>query len=120
MESYLSFNGRIGRQTYWLAYCLPAAAISFVSGVIDGANGQVDGIGPAYLLAILVCFVPSLAGGVKRCHDRGKSGWWLLLSLIPVLGMVWALIDLGCLRGTVGPNDYGEDPVSTSRAAATA
>ena len=52
----------------------------------------------------------SLALQVKRWHDRGKSGWWVLLGCIPYSGAIWSFIELGCLRGTDGPNEYGHDP----------
>jgi len=49
--------------------------------------------------------------GVKRCHDRDKSGWWILLSVVPVIGWIWAIIELGCLKGADGPDRYGPDPL---------
>ena len=66
-----------------------------------------------WLLSLVVGLVllwPGLAVGVKRCHDRGKSGWWLLLLFIPLIGFIWWLIDLGMLEGTPGPNAYGPSP----------
>jgi Protein of unknown function (DUF805) len=48
---------------------------------------------------------------VKRWHDRGKSGWMVLINLIPLIGWVWTLVELGLLEGTLGPNQYGEDPL---------
>ncbi|MEM8628242.1 MAG: DUF805 domain-containing protein [Pseudomonadota bacterium] len=52
----------------------------------------------------------ALSIGVRRCHDRGRSGWWLLLTFIPLFGLVWWLIDLGLLAGERGVNRYGADP----------
>ena len=49
---------------------------------------------------------------IKRFHDRDKSGWWVLLNLVPVIGWLWALIDNGFLRGTDGPNRFGENPLA--------
>jgi hypothetical protein len=46
----------------------------------------------------------------KRYHDRDKSAWWILICLLPIIGGIWQLIELGCLRGTEGSNDYGPDP----------
>jgi uncharacterized membrane protein YhaH (DUF805 family) len=69
------------------------------------------------LLAVLVCAVPSWAGAIKRCHDRGKSGWWLLVSFVPIVGFLWSFVELGCLRGTDGANEYGGDPLETRWAA---
>jgi len=65
-------------------------------------------------IAVLLLYVPliwiSLAVQVKRWHDRDKSGLWILISLIPLIGPLWAFIETGCLRGTLGPNGYGADP----------
>ena len=52
----------------------------------------------------------SVAVQCKRWHDRDKSGWWFLINFIPIIGPLWAFIELGCLRGTMGPNLYGADP----------
>ena len=49
---------------------------------------------------------------VKRWHDRGKSGWWVLIALIPLVGPIWAIIETGFLPGTSGPNEYGPDPLA--------
>ena len=51
-----------------------------------------------------------LAVSVKRWHDRDKPGTWVLINLIPLVGGIWAFVEVGCLRGTFGPNNYGEDP----------
>jgi uncharacterized membrane protein YhaH (DUF805 family) len=48
---------------------------------------------------------------VKRWHDRNKSGWWVLVNLVPVVGWLWQLIECGFLRGTTGPNRFGQDPL---------
>ena len=61
----------------------------------------------------LLLIWPALAVSVKRWHDRDKSGWWVLLNLLPVIGWLWALVDNGFLRGTDGPNRYGPDPLAT-------
>ena len=66
-----------------------------------------------YLVACLLTLVPSLAMNVKRCHDRDRSGWFILVMLIPLAGGIWYFIEAGCLRGTVGPNKYGPDPLET-------
>jgi uncharacterized membrane protein YhaH (DUF805 family) len=58
-------------------------------------------------LVMLLLLWPWLAAGVKRCHDRGKSGLWLLLFWVPVLGWLWGFIELGLLSGDPRPNRYG-------------
>jgi len=49
---------------------------------------------------------------VKRYHDRDKSGWWVLIIFLPVIGALWYLIECGFLRGTDGNNAYGPDPLA--------
>ena len=61
-------------------------------------------------LAELILAWTHLAVFVKRWHDRDKSGWWMLINLIPGIGQLWTLIECGFLDGTVGPNTYGPDP----------
>ena len=68
---------------------------------------------PFILRSIVATFVPILAGfslGIRRCHDLDKSGWWLLLGMIPYINVAWGLY-LMCKRGTVGRNRYGDDPI---------
>ena len=61
-------------------------------------------------LFALIWFWTHLAVFVKRWHDRDKSGWWVLINIIPVIGGLWTLIECGFLDGTTGPNKYGPDP----------
>lgn len=120
-----SFDGRIPRRVYWGAtigstvvfYGIIFAA-AFLGGTL-GDSGMSSGAAPAEAasafvgLVLLVLFIPmiwiSLAIQVKRWHDRGKSGWWVLINLIPWIGALWAFIETGCLRGDHGPNQYGAD-----------
>jgi uncharacterized membrane protein YhaH (DUF805 family) len=114
-----SFQGRIPRRVFWLtniAMTIVAMLIGFVIGFVcglvlhdDAQSAQLVAqlvILPVQLLTLWI----SLALAVKRWHDRGKSGWWVLIGLIPIIGWIWAFVEVGCLRGTVGPNQYGLDP----------
>jgi len=109
-----SFQGRIPRRTFWLAslgaflgFAIPAALIA---SMIKW-NEATEIIGTILLLVLgAILLWVSLAIRVKRWHDHGKSGWWILLGLIPYLGGLISFAVLGCLRGTVGPNAYGDDP----------
>lgn len=69
---------------------------------------------PIGSILMILLYVPLIwigfAVGIKRWHDRGKSGWWILIGLIPVIGGIWTFVECGCLRGTFGANRYGEDP----------
>jgi uncharacterized membrane protein YhaH (DUF805 family) len=64
------------------------------------------------LIASLVLLWPFLAVEIKRCHDRGRSGWFLLVGLIPLVNL-WVLVEVFFLRGTLGDNQYGQDPLAT-------
>lgn len=69
-------------------------------------------LGPGGGFAVdLVLLWPYLCLHIKRCHDRDKSGWWCLLLFIPLVGLFWAIVDLGLLEGTPGDNRYGSDPL---------
>ena len=74
--------------------------------------------GPLAGIVLIVFIVAatwiSIAVAVKRYHDRNKSGWWVLIVLVPVIGGLWYLIECGFLRGTAGPNDYGPDPLAAA------
>ena len=108
--SLFSFEGRVGRQTFWLTSLAVMAVVVVLEFLARGARGS-----PIALL-FLVFMVPliwvSLALGVKRWHDRDKSGWWILINLVPFIGGLWALVENGFLKGTSGQNRFGADPVS--------
>ena len=106
---YLTFKGRINRASYWLYNVLFVWLVVLVGVALDAAAGMEAPV--FYLLACLLCLVPSLAMNLKRCHDRGRSGWFILVNLIPIAGGIWYFIEIACLRGTVGPNKYGPDPL---------
>lgn len=64
----------------------------------------------ADLLVNLLLLWPALAISVKRWHDRDKPGWWALIAFVPVIGWIWVSIENGLMRGTHGPNRFGEAP----------
>jgi uncharacterized membrane protein YhaH (DUF805 family) len=99
---------------WWLKYYLVAILLIVIALLLDHAFGFTDsenGIGPLIIIAWLVLVYPAIMVRIKRFHDRNKSGWWVLISLIPVVGVLWIFIECGCLRGTVGENRYGPDPL---------
>jgi uncharacterized membrane protein YhaH (DUF805 family) len=101
LKKYAEFNGRARRSEYWY-FVLFNTIISFVLGIIGGmANTTI--LGTLYFLAILL---PSIAVGVRRMHDVGKSGWYVL---IPIYNFI-----LACTEGDAGDNEYGPDPKSES------
>jgi len=139
------FNGRINRAKYWLATLIYFVVSVIVVGVEFGL-GEESIAGPALRTIVDIGIaISGIAVGIKRLHDRDKSGLWLLffyvvpgvlitlaillgifgiagessanLAVAALLGLaafaiaVWMFVELGCLRGTVGPNRYGPDPL---------
>lgn len=100
LQNYATFSGRARRSEYWYFF-LFNMIISFVLGVIGGLTEMIF-LGNIYSLAVLI---PGIAVGVRRMHDVGKSGWFLL---IPIYNLI-----LVCTEGTQGDNEYGVDPKST-------
>jgi len=139
MDSYLgpllfSFQGRINRAKYWIAAVVYAAAMIVLFGLGFFFNFAALFFVVA-AMAFIAILVSGVAVGIKRLHDRDKSGWWLAaFYLVPALldgagrttgsavifGLaslavsIWAIVELGFLRGTPGPNQYGPDPLAAS------
>jgi uncharacterized membrane protein YhaH (DUF805 family) len=101
---FTSTEGRINRQRWWIGM-LALFLVGAVSGFLFGHGGLMP-----FVIGILI-LLAGICMHVKRCHDRNKSGWWCLLLLVPGIGPLWALIDLGLLEGTRGSNRYGPDPL---------
>jgi uncharacterized membrane protein YhaH (DUF805 family) len=139
-QLFFKFDGRVNRAPFWIAALIFAVinlALFFLgyateqNAVFQAINGMLG----------IVILISSIAVGVKRLHDRNKSGWYLLLfyfapgvllaasvlvgefvedsdiigtvlTLLGVALMVWAFVELACLRGTIGTNPYGPDPVA--------
>ncbi|WP_327303199.1 DUF805 domain-containing protein [Streptomyces sp. NBC_01298] len=105
VKRYVDFNGRARRQEYWM-YTLIYVALLIVAIVVDFALGTYPLL---YSLLALGLFLPTLGVGVRRLHDQGKSGWWILVGIIPFVGWIWAIV-LMATEGTPGPNQYGPSP----------
>jgi uncharacterized membrane protein YhaH (DUF805 family) len=123
MQSLLfSFQGRVNRAKFWLVNLAMWVVVIVVFGIFVGgaamssdpsaAMGSVGLVGGIIMLIVYILMVwIGLAMGVKRWHDRNKSGWWVLIALVPVIGGLWYLIECGFLKGTTGANKYGADPL---------
>ena len=94
---YATFEGRARRQEYW-NFALISFGISIVLGVVGALIG-LPIISSLYSLAVLV---PTIAAGVRRLHDTGRSGWWLL---VPILNLVYLIED-----SQQGSNQFGANP----------
>ena len=136
-----AFRGRINRAKYWLATLISFIWMVICICIIALGSFAAPSISAIYLLAFLAVIpflVASLAISIKRLHDRDKNGWWLVLfyfvpTVFDRLGdgstdsdvgsiffylcefaiSIWAFVEIGCLRGTLGPNRYGPDPLSS-------
>lgn len=107
LKKYAVFNGRASRKEYWMFFLvniLIMIGFSLVSSVLRSTIIQVLGI--LYIIAILV---PSLAVYVRRLHDTNHSAWWILLSLIPIVGGIILLIFL-VTDSQAGDNRFGSNP----------
>ncbi len=110
-RNYVGFSGRAARSEYWF-WVLFVFLLQIVAWLIDmtlfGFNKT--GVNPIEVVAGLATFLPGLAVSVRRLHDINRSGWWILLGLIPIIGWI-ILIVWDCMRGTVGANQHGPDPL---------
>jgi uncharacterized membrane protein YhaH (DUF805 family) len=137
---FFTFDGRSSRARFWIAGLI-FAVVYAVMTIIDYVTDQSVVFQALNGMCIIVIVIASIAVGVKRLHDRNKSGWYLLLfyfvpctlaalsvligafvedssiiatvlALLAFALVVWAFIEMGCLRGTIGVNQYGPDPVA--------
>lgn len=104
-----SFEGRINRAKFWAGVGVMWAVAVIIFAIAGAVNSGFMWF-IASLFSLLIIW-PSLAVSIKRWHDRNKSGWWVLIGLVPIIGGLWALIETGFLAGTIGPNQYGLDPL---------
>jgi uncharacterized membrane protein YhaH (DUF805 family) len=107
-RKYVDFTGRARRSEYWFFMLFQWLVLILLIILDANVFGSRDGALVFTLLGILVMFLPSLAAGVRRLHDRDQSGWMMLLPLVP-FGWIILLVFL-CLRGTDGPNRFGPRP----------
>lgn len=112
---WLGLSGRISRQTWWLYYVLPIFVASIVAWSLASSMPN-EGVGALlYVCVSIFTTIASICGTVKRLHDRDMSGWWWLLNFVPLIGALVLLILVGFLRGTPGPNRFGDDPLASGR-----
>lgn len=104
-NKYALFSGRASRQEFWM-FALINFLIAIAIGVVEGIIGTGGIVGLIYNLAILV---PSIAVGVRRMHDTNRSGWWLLINLIPLIGFIIYIV-FAVQDSDAGDNSYGANP----------
>jgi uncharacterized membrane protein YhaH (DUF805 family) len=110
LHEYANFAGRARRTEFWM-FVLVSFGISVVLAIIDSVVGLQLGVGVGVLRGLywLAVLIPSIAVGARRLHDTGRSAWWLLLSLIPLVGTI-VLIVFWASEGTPTVNVYGPNP----------
>ncbi len=107
-NKYAQFDGRARRSEYWY-FALFNFLISIVAGIIDAVLTSVLGFGFIGAIVSLALLVPGIAVAVRRLHDVGKSGWFLLIALVPLLGLIY-LIYLMVQDSQPGDNEFGANP----------
>lgn len=110
---YGSVQGRASRSEYWgfhLLLLIGIFLLSFLILIVAQLEGAKSVAGLLFLFFVLGSLIPSMAVGIRRMHDIGKSGWWLFINFIPFVGHLIFLI-MVCTKGTIGDNKYGPDPL---------
>lgn len=100
---WFSIAGRVNRRPYFFAGLL-------VGGLSEARKLIPDDFMILYLPVMLAAFYAAIALGIKRCHDRDRSGWFMLVNFVPVI-CLWPIIELTFFKGTEGPNRFGPDPL---------
>lgn len=110
LKQYTTFTGRARRKEYWFFF-LVTVVICIALGVVDGIIGTVSrsGIGVLSTLYSLATLIPGLAVGVRRLHDTNRSGWWLLICLVPIIGVIVLIVFL-VQDSQAEANAYGPNP----------
>ena len=114
-DHYVNFDGRARRSTFWY-WVLFGFLVGIAANIIDAALGTNPVVSSLVSLAL---FLPGLSVGIRRLHDTGRSGWWYLIVLIPLIGII-VLIVWWATEGDAGDNEYGPPPPDKGVAPATA
>jgi len=118
LSKYAGFSGRAMRSEFWWFFAFNVLVSIVASGVdmsfFDSHTFRVGygtgpDQGPAGTLSTILLFLPNLAVGARRLHDIGRTGWWLLIGVVPCLGLLVLLVFF-CTQGERGTNRYGEQP----------
>ena len=105
-KKFADFNGRSRRKEFWI-FWLVNVVISWILSLITGSLGLIGAIIP--LIFALAILIPSLAVAIRRMHDIGKSGWWICINFVPVIGTIWYIV-LAAKDSEAGSNQYGACP----------
>ena len=106
LRNYANFSGRARRREYWMFF-LANILVGIVLGILTVVLGRL-GTGLTYLYQLAI-IIPSIAVGVRRLHDTGRPGWWMLVGLVPLIGFL-VLIYFFVQDSQPGTNEYGPNP----------
>ena len=111
LQKYAVFQGRAHRTEYWM-YTLVNFIIAVILIILSAKTGTSadNGVSVLFIIYQLAIFIPTLAVTVRRLHDTDRSGWWILIGFVPIIGGIWLFI-LMILSGTPGHNRFGPEPV---------
>ena len=127
LQTLFGFHGRMRRSYYWAVGLVMSFAVAPLglgltvpllprNGAADAPLTTANAVGFCLLAVFRVAFIwARLAIQVKRWHDRGRSGWWMLIGVLPVIGWLWMFIECGFLDGDPGANKYGPSPKDPHR-----
>ncbi|MFJ4962542.1 Inner membrane protein YhaI [Streptomyces sp. ADI96-02] len=104
LKNYAGFSGRARRKEYWMF-----VLFNFIIAVVLSAIGMAIDTQIPYVIYIVAIFIPSLAVFVRRLHDTGRSGWWILISFVPLVGAIVLLVFVAS-AGKPETNEYGVNP----------
>jgi uncharacterized membrane protein YhaH (DUF805 family) len=107
LKNYAQFDGRSRRSEYWYFF-LFNVIVAVVLGFVDGILRKIIGFGMFGMLYGLAVLLPGIAVSIRRLHDTDRSGWWLLLALVPIVGLV--LIWFMAEDSNASTNRYGQNP----------
>ncbi len=114
LQKYADFSGRAPRPEYWW-FILAQVVVLLVAMLLDSVLGTgfgESGYGFIYMITALALLVPALAVAVRRLHDTDRSGWWLLIGLIPLVGAIILLVYFAS-EGNAGDNRFGAPPATS-------
>ena len=108
LSGYFDFSGRSSRSEYWW-FLLFVMIVNIVVSILANTNAA---IGTVAVLVYLGLLIPMVAVQVRRLHDIDRSGWWILISFVPLVGAILLLV-WHCSKGTHGDNRFGKDPLGS-------
>jgi uncharacterized membrane protein YhaH (DUF805 family) len=116
LQKYVGFSGRARRSEYWWFF-LFTVLVSMVASVLDsilGTMSDTTNVGLIGSIASLALLLPSIAVAIRRLHDTSRSGWWILIGLIPIVG--WIILIVFYCQDSHGENQYGPSPKAVAPA----